>query len=175
MIAIKHPSEAALALHAGGDLGPIAQWRCRRHLERCQACREEVAAYQGVRRMVAASQPEPEFGLSWDRLAADMQANIRRGLEAGETAAGGHLQGIAGARFTGFRAAVALASLTVVVAAGLMWRHPAPPVAPGAGQSAPGPRGAHIQDVSYSANAEGSTGESYVDPVTGDVTIRRVW
>jgi hypothetical protein len=33
---------------------------------------------------------------------------------------------------------------------------------------------AAIRNVSYSANAQGSIGESYVDPLTGEVTMTRV-
>ena len=179
MRAIKHPSEAALALHAGGDLGPIARWRCARHLRRCQACQDEVAAFRDVRRMVAEPPALPES--DWDTLAAEMRANIRLGLAAGECVREPEPLRQGMPRFTGFRTALALASLMLVLAAGIVMRRPAPPVAPaGDGvarvQSAAEPgRDARIQEVSYSANAEGSTGDSFVDPVTGDVTIRRVW
>ncbi len=175
MRAIKHPSEKALALHAGGDLGPIARWRCARHLKRCEACREEIAAFQGSRRMAADLSNMPE--IPWSRLAAEMQANIRLGLAAGECVGGEEAQTEAmPARFPGLRAAVAMASLAVVVAAGLMLQRP-----PAAGNRAVPPaaayarRDASIEEVTYSASAEGSTGDSFVDPVTGDVTIRREW
>lgn len=185
MRAIKHPGEAALALHAGGDLGPIARWRAARHLRQCRVCREELAAFQGVRRLVAEMPSEPE--IPWNPLAAEMRANIRLGLAAGECA-GGNLAGSHGAtRFTGFRAALALASLMMVVAAGLMLRHLAAPAgqtvleatADGiqvrrGGESLGMKHGAGTGNVSYSASAQGSIGESYVDPVTGDVTMTRV-
>ncbi len=174
MRAMNHPSEATLALHAGGDLGPVARWRCARHLKQCEICQEEIAAFQGMRRMVADMSAMPE--IPWSRLEAEMRANIRLGLAAGECVGGERPQAEGRGRFTGFRAALALASLAVVAAAGLWLRKP-----PVSGNrtvleaTAAGQRDARIEDVSYSANAEGSTGDTFVDPLTGDVTIRREW
>jgi hypothetical protein len=174
MRAINHPRETTLALHAGGDLGPIARWRCARHLRQCEACQEEIAAFQGMRRMVADMSGMPE--IPWSRLAAEMAANIRLGLAAGECVGGNRPQTEGRGRFTGLRAALALASLTLVAAAGLWLQKP-----PAAANrtvleaAADSRRDARIKDVSYSANAEGSTGDCFVDPVTGDVTIRREW
>ena len=79
---MKHPDEATLALHAGGDLGLIARWRTNRHLSRCERCREEVAAFQGLREVLPDLAEMPE--VPWNRLAAEMKANIRLGLAAGE-------------------------------------------------------------------------------------------
>jgi hypothetical protein len=194
MRAIQHPSEATLALHAGGDLGPIARWRTERHLKQCEVCQEEVAAFQGVRRMVSELPAMPE--VPWNRLAAEMHANIRLGLAAGECVREMHPQGGSLARFTGMRAALALASLALVAAVGLLLQKPAPPVAgartPAAvdqmmlratadgiqvsqGNETLGMKhAAGIKNVSYSANTQGSIGESYVDPLTGDVTVTRV-
>src|SRR5262245_3627373 len=42
---MKHPSEATLALYAGGDLGLWERWRTRRHLNVCERCRREIEAY----------------------------------------------------------------------------------------------------------------------------------
>jgi len=129
--------------------------------------------------MVAEWPAAPE--LPWEDLAAEMRANIRLRVAAGECEGGERPQTEGAARFTGWRAAMALASLAVVVAAGLLWRHPAPPVAPaGDGMAATeaaagGRRDPRIKDVTYSANADGSTGDSFVDPVTGYVTVRREW
>jgi anti-sigma factor ChrR (cupin superfamily) len=185
MIANRHPRETTLALHAGGDLGPIAAWRTARHLHRCQACREEIAAFRRTRRLVADLPAMPE--IPWSRLEAEMQANIRLGLAEGECVGGQRAQTAGMARFAGLRAALALASLAVVVAAGLMLRHPpaarvqtvlqatADGIQLSQGGEALGMKhDAAIGNVSYSANAQGSIGESYVDPLTGDVTMTRV-
>jgi anti-sigma factor ChrR (cupin superfamily) len=187
MRATKHPSEETLALHAGGDLGPIARWRAERHLRQCELCQEEVAAFQGVRRMVSELSAVPE--VPWNRMAAEMQANIRLGLAAGECVRQDQSPNEGLARFGGFRAAVALASVTVVVAAGLMLQKPAPRMPAGqmmlqatadgiqvskGGEALGMMHDSAIKNVSYSANTQGSIGESYVDPVTGDVTMTRV-
>jgi len=185
MRATKHPSETTLALDAGGDLGPVARWRCARHLKRCPACREEVAAYRRTRRMVVDLSAMPE--VPWSRLAAEMQANIRLGLEAGECVGGERAETEAVGRFWGLRAALAMASLAVVVAAGLILQRPpaarnqtvleatADGIQLSQGGEALGMQhGAATGNVSYSANAQGSIGESYVDPLTGDVTMTRV-
>ncbi|MFZ0936327.1 MAG: hypothetical protein WA015_18545, partial [Bryobacteraceae bacterium] len=79
---MKHPNQATLALHAGGDLGAIARWRARRHLARCAECREEIARFEQLRQFLPSLADSPE--LQWNRLAAEMKANIRLGLAAGE-------------------------------------------------------------------------------------------
>src|SRR4051812_19645783 len=48
----RHPNQATLALHAGGDLGRFAAWRTSRHVAGCEECREEVAAFQGLREIL---------------------------------------------------------------------------------------------------------------------------
>src|SRR4051794_31048817 len=79
---MKHPDQATLALHAGGDLGRFAAWRTERHLAQCADCREEVATYQEMREILPELNELPD--LQWNRLASEMQANIRLGLSAGE-------------------------------------------------------------------------------------------
>src|SRR5436309_11862003 len=78
----KHPSEATLALFTGGELGRFAHWRVGHHLEECNDCRRQVAGFSELREEVAGVGEVPE--LDWNRLAAEMKANIRLGLEAGE-------------------------------------------------------------------------------------------
>ena len=43
---VKHPGEDMLALFAGGDLGLLERWRVRSHLNRCEACRSELAQFE---------------------------------------------------------------------------------------------------------------------------------
>jgi len=82
-----HPSEADLALYAGRDLGLFDRWRLGRHVENCSACSAEVAGFRGiVSELADAAETAPE-GLRWDRLADEMRANIRLGLQAGECVA----------------------------------------------------------------------------------------
>ena len=79
---MRHPNQETLALHAGGDLGPFARWRTSRHIARCESCREEVAAFDEVRLSLPGLAAVPD--LQWNRLAAEIKANVRLGLAAGE-------------------------------------------------------------------------------------------
>jgi hypothetical protein len=83
---LKHPAEFALALYASGDLPVWQGVRVRLHTSRCAACRNIVAAYRADRIWVEQADQIPE-GVNWDRLSAEMTANIRVGLAAGECVA----------------------------------------------------------------------------------------
>jgi len=172
MRAMKHPSEAALALHAGGDLGPIARWCIERHLRQCESCQDEILAFQDVRRMVADLSAMPD--VPWARLSAEMQANIRLGLAAGECVRENDPGESGRKRIGGFRMVMATASVAVMVCVGVLIERPiekpvarvqTPPVAapPVAG------RDTSLRSVSYSAN--GSVEETHVDSLTGYVTV----
>ena len=84
---MRHPDERQLALYAGEDCGWIERFSIRRHVARCRSCRSLAEAYkedrESVRREAAQLPPE----MDWDRVAAEMTANIRVGLEAGECVA----------------------------------------------------------------------------------------
>jgi len=121
---MKHPNEATLALHAGGDLGPLARWRLERHLARCGRCRDEVAAFHDVRELLPEIAAPPK--IPWNRLAAEMKANIRLGLAAGECVRAEPARLRDAPLFAGARAAVALASVVVLLAGGVVLQHPAP-------------------------------------------------
>src|ERR1700694_2046354 len=79
---MKHPSEASLALFAGGDLGRLRRGNIERHMAACSECRHDISEFSALRTDAGVLAELPE--LSWDRLAAEMKANIRLGLEAGE-------------------------------------------------------------------------------------------
>lgn len=87
-MSLLHPDSHRLALYAGGDLGFAARWRVRRHVESCPACRRTVESLNACRQALGglAEELPPELaaGDRWDRLAAEMTANIRLGLAAGE-------------------------------------------------------------------------------------------
>ena len=121
---MRHPDETALALHAGGDLPFFARWRMERHLGRCERCRAEVASFSDLREMLPDLAEPPE--LPWRQMAAEMRANIRLGLAAGECVAGGERPLREHPLFTGVRAAVAMAGLAALVAGGMMLERPAP-------------------------------------------------
>jgi anti-sigma factor RsiW len=188
---MKHPSEAKLALYAGGDLGRIARWRTDRHLTRCDRCREEVAAFARVREIVPELGEIPE--VSWSRLAAEMKANIRLGLAAGECVRTGEAPKRR-TLFSGARAAVALASIAAVLVTAVVLEHPSPQALTRAERSEgvvvqtttngiqvrEGGQALRLmhsgaQNVTYSVGAQGSMRARYVDPETGYVTINNVY
>lgn len=87
MPASKHILESELALLASGDL-PL--WRhafARLHVSGCGACQARVAAYRQDREAIEKLTAALPAGVSWDRLASEMAANIRVGLAAGECVA----------------------------------------------------------------------------------------
>ena len=190
---MKHPNQATLALHAGGDLRYIARWRTERHLRRCESCREELEAFASTRRIAPDLAEIPE--IHWSRLAAEMKANIRLGLAAGECVRPGERALRDTPLFTGFRAMVALASIVALLVTGLMLEHPAPVttaaddsmVVQATANGIQVRKGGQVlrlmnpdglapdQHVLYAPDAEGSMRARYVDPKTGYVTINNVY
>jgi hypothetical protein len=81
---MKHPREEHLALFAGGDVGPFERWRVSRHLRACPECRAEVGHFEVLSGIFTEEAERLPEGVNWDRLAAEMKANIRLGLVAGE-------------------------------------------------------------------------------------------
>ncbi len=82
----RHPSEADLALLAGGDCGRFKTFRLHSHLAKCGDCRDALASFEELRSAVRDYSPSgiASSDLDWDRLAGEMRANIRVGLAAGE-------------------------------------------------------------------------------------------
>ena len=185
---MKHPDRATLALHAGGDLGPLARWRTRHHLAKCPDCRDEAARFHAVRAILPELAETPE--ISWNRLAAEMKANIRLGLAAGECVRIGQPPLRETLLFTRARAVVAFASVLVLLFAGLVLQHPVPGAPKYDGvvvqatangiQVREGGQALRLmhsgaQNVQYSVGAQGSMRARYVDPETGYVTINNVY
>jgi hypothetical protein len=185
---MKHPGEATLALYAGKDLGALARWRTRRHLDQCPQCSAEVADFSGLRQEVGDLTELP--GINWNRLAAEMKANIHVGLAAGECVRDS--RAVAGSPFLGLRAALACASVAILLMAGMLLERPAPVAvaeqqagvsirATGNGlEMRDGDQGFVLKngstgDVTYSAGAQGSIGARFVDRTTGYVTINTVY
>ena len=81
---MKHVSESDLALYASGDLGGWPRWTTALHVHRCVECREMVEAYRMLRADARSETSALPAGLDWDRLSAEMRANIHVGLAAGE-------------------------------------------------------------------------------------------
>ena len=82
-----HPAETDLALFATGDLSPWRSALVRFHVAGCAHCRETVDAFRTDRERLRQEASRMPPGLNWERLAAEMAANIRLGLEAGECVA----------------------------------------------------------------------------------------
>jgi len=185
---MRHPNQATLALHAGGDLGPIQRWWTARHVTRCAACRKEVAGYNEMRELLPELAELPE--ISWNRMAAEVKANIRLGLEAGECVRSSEMP-LRRASMSGWRAVVAFASVVVLVGGCLVLERPAPQVVHTAETSVEatlegiqartgdermlGLMNGGAQKVTYTLGAQGAMGARYTDPVTGSVTINTVY
>jgi len=189
---MKHPSEETLALHAGKDLGVLARWRVERHLARCEQCREEIAIFQSVREIAPDLKEIPE--IPWARLSAEMKANIRLGLVAGECVRNDQIPATASPLFSGARAVVAIASVVTLMVTGLVLEHPAPNPTVARQQGVvvqKMARGIQVwedgralelkhavsdeREVFYSVGAQGSMRARYVDPESGYVTINNVY
>jgi hypothetical protein len=83
----RHVKETDLALYASGDL---RLWQCvavRLHVRRCDLCREMVQEFRADGRALRDAGDGLPEGLNWARLSAEMTANIRVGLAAGECVA----------------------------------------------------------------------------------------
>ena len=80
----RHVTETELALYAAGDL-PF--WRgalVHLHVRRCDECHGLLGALRTDRQELRRSADDMPSGVDWDQLAAEMTANIRVGLAAGE-------------------------------------------------------------------------------------------
>ncbi|MCS7315013.1 MAG: hypothetical protein RMI94_03445 [Bryobacterales bacterium] len=180
-----HPHDSELALFAGGELGGWARWRLARHVRRCEACRRRVQEFALWRRWLRQQDALPP-GLNWNRLAAEMKANIRLGLAAGECVAPARE-----ARLAWRPAALALPVLVLVLAGWLLqsWHPPlrrstswrgtviaatATGVELRQGAAALTLLHPHASDVGRFASGDGVR-VRYVDAETGLVTISHVY
>jgi hypothetical protein len=191
---MKHPDQATLALQAGADLGFFARWKVERHLAVCDRCRDEVDAFSALREVSGELAEIPE--VPWNRLAAEMKANIRLGLAAGECVRAGELPLRETRLFTGARALVAVASIAALMVTGIILERPTPATTAvaddgmvvqatsGGIQVSKGGQALRLmnpdridpqQRVTYSPDAQGSVRARYVDPATGYVTINNVY
>jgi hypothetical protein len=79
-----HVIEKDLALYVTGDLPFLRSAVVRVHVSRCDECRGLVEALRADREELRRSSDDMPSNLDWDQLAAEMTANIRVGLAAGE-------------------------------------------------------------------------------------------
>ena len=115
-----HPSARKLALLAGGELSWWRKLRVGHHVGRCRECRAELESLRDARLEVADLAQELPASVNWDRLAAEMKANIRLGIEAGQIVAppeAAHVRGRDDDEYENygsfFKPIVALASVAV--------------------------------------------------------------
>jgi hypothetical protein len=187
---VNHPERDQLALFAGGDVGWLDRFRVRSHMNSCEQCREQIEQYRESAMALRTASAELPERLDWNRLAAEMTANIHLGLEAGECVTRVRPKAPA----MGWRAAAAMASLCAVLGAA-WWLNP--PV-----RQVPVLRGPHVEIRTTSAGLElnengntlvllhtrGSRAERplivsapgtlrarYVDADTGQITINNVY
>lgn len=83
----RHVAETDLALFISGD---ISMWKyvlVTVHTAGCEACRARMESYRANRKRLKQAAAELPIGQDWERLAAEMTANIRVGLAAGECVA----------------------------------------------------------------------------------------
>lgn len=182
-----HPQETDLALYAGGDLPLWPRLRVAWHLRRCARCRTEADA---LRRALAALREagSEAAGFDWEALEAEMRANIRLGLAAGELVRQGRRTGVT--RQAGWRTlAIVTAALAVVAVVSWTLHQPGqrtPATGTGAeialhsteeglsvqwGRENAAVLGAGQAPVTAAVSWDGSVRAPFVDEETGQVTI----
>lgn len=200
-----HINETDLALYASGDQGAWRALTIRLHIGRCERCRHRMEAYRADRSRVREISNTIPDGVDWDPLAAEMTANIRVGLAAGECVAPRPRKSP-----FGWRPAAALTGLAAVLA--MAWWLNMPPSATealGRAMSAivhgRGSAGMPVEDrgtvveasssgielrengnmlgvtqgaarpLAVSISVQGSASARYIDADTGQITITSVY
>ena len=194
----RHVKENDLALYAAGDMPFWHSLTVRLHVRHCDGCRGLVEALRADREELLRSANAIPANLDWDRLAAEMTANIRVGLAAGECVTPRERKVAA----ISWRP-MAIAAGLVVVLAGAWWlnipRTDTEAIAQALRNMATGGRASSVQDgpvvkasssgvellenggrlgidqgalepVMYSVSTQGSASARYVDD-SGQVTI----
>ena len=123
----RHISETDLALASAGDLGLAGRLRVWFHTLRCGQCAAALAQYAEIGRALRDSSADDTLSPgAWAGLSREMTANIRLGLAAGRI-----VNPLPEARAltpdpAGWRVAVVMATLTVVLTSGWLLRRPVP-------------------------------------------------
>jgi hypothetical protein len=185
---MRHPSEENLALFAGGELNLLRRWRIGAHVVRCAACQESVEQFTSAREWLQGNEELPPE-IHWGPLAAEMKANIRVGLAAGQCVAPAPVAPIR-LRWRVVAGAASVASFSLLLISVLIFNRPGPhlPATEGIVLEAT-PAGVelkqedralsllqpHAEDVTVSVDATGVVRAGYVDSETGYVTINNVY
>jgi len=109
-----HFSETDLALFVSGDLSLWRAAMARFHVARCEQCRRLTQEFRADRDRLRRIASELPASLDWDRMAAEMTANIHLGLSAGECVAPRRRKSPA----MSWRPAAIMAGAAVMLAAG---------------------------------------------------------
>jgi hypothetical protein len=190
---MKHPGMSDLALFAGGDLPLFSRWLVGRHLSVCSLCQREISSFQNARRELGSSALKVPMGVNWDRLGAEIAANIHVGLDAGECIEVRHALSFHSAayRLRSKPALVFAVTATLVIAGWFLvprqtqWRQ----ADAEAMVLETTPNGIEVKNdqraltmmhpkadnVVYTVNTEGEMRARYVDTETGQVTINHVY
>jgi hypothetical protein len=187
---MKHPGEQELTLYSSGDLGMVEMWRVGFHVRSCTRCAHEVANSATVTAALRAQPSELPPGLHWDRLAAEMTANIHVGLEAGECI--GPIR-VRRPERIGWRAVTVMAGISAVLA-GAWWLNPPRTIREAAIRRTPvevrtSPGGIEVKENGSAmillhtrgqqspiiVSTPGSLRARFVDQDTGQVTINNVY
>ena len=83
----RHVNETDLALYASGDLRLWQSMAAKFHVRQCEVCRDRVEEFRADAQALRDRGDALPEGLDWARLSAEMTANIRVGLAAGECVA----------------------------------------------------------------------------------------
>ena len=118
----RHITETDLALYISGDISTWKYLVIGVHTSRCEACRARMEAYRAGRKNLKQSAAEMPAGLDWDRMAAEMAANIRVGLAAGECVAPRRAKAVA---LRAWKPAAIAAGALVILAAAFWLNFPA--------------------------------------------------
>jgi hypothetical protein len=81
---MRHPSEAQLALYSGGDVSGLSRFKMAAHMFACAECRNEIRSFEAAIASYKNTADEVLLPGQWDRISAEIGANIRLGLEAAE-------------------------------------------------------------------------------------------
>lgn len=195
---MKHPSIENLALYAGGELSWWTRLSMRRHVTSCAQCQQEVALFCEAAEAVRQETSEMPAGVQWDRLAAEMRANVRVGLAASDAISAYSPSGASGPAYVfSWRMAALTAGLVALLSVGY-WlsalkkseemaamRGPDPIVVEASergvgmsdgnkGMELRGPK-ANYRAAVVTVSTEGSAAAQYVDEETGQITVNHVY
>lgn len=188
----RHISDMELALSAAGDLDLTSRLRVWFHARRCARCATAIEEYAAARRALRESAGEEILSPgAWAELLREMTANIRLGLTAGHIVDPEPDARLFAPEPAGWRVAVVMATLTVVLTSGWLLRRPLPagggpgPLTAVAEASAEGVGihegqaglmllGPDRESSVMLAGAAGGARARFIDEQTGQVTIHHV-